>query len=723
MSNNIHMEVVADGIALVTLDVAARSVNVFTPEFTAELSEVIESLRDREDIVGAIITSGKKSGFMAGADLMDFVHLHDKNITPTQAAQVVAPAAAALRRLELCGKPVAAAINGFALGGGFELCLACHYRVLVDSAKAVVGLPEVTVGLLPAGGGTQRLPRLIGIKNALPLLLTGRHVSPGEALKLGLVNALASADNLISLARQWVLEHPGRKQAWDIKGFAVPGGAGAMAPHSNESFSVGMAKIRRDTQDNEPAPLAILSCVYEGTQLPIDAGLKIESGYFGQLLAGPVARNLMRTMFIHQGAARKLSKRPAGIEKTTVQKLGVLGAGMMGAGIAQVAAAAGIYVVLLDATQASADAGKTRAANGYARDVKAGRGSQHEADEKLARIHATSEFEALNGCDFIVEAVFEDRAVKGEVYKKAALALGQLPEGFVMATNTSTLPVTGLAELWIDPQEFIGLHFFSPVERMSLVEIIQGRQTSAHALARALDFVAQLGKVPIVVNDSPGFYTSRIFCAYIDEGMAMLAEGVSPALIENAARQAGFATPPLAVTDEVSLDLQERVIGQAIADGLEPKFLRQHAQAVVAAMVSKGRLGRKSAGGFHDFPAGQPKRLWQGLSELFPPAGTQPDVQTVKNRLLYIQALESARCVEESVVPEASDADLGSILALGFPKWTGGTLSFIETIGAAAFITECDRLAGLYGERFRPSSWLRQRATSRQAFYPSPAHV
>ena len=720
MSNNIRMEVGADGIALVTLDVAERSVNVFTPEFTIELGNVIESLCSRDDIVGAIVTSGKKAGFMAGADLMDFVHVYDRNPTSAEAAQVVAPAAATLRQLELCGKPVAAAINGFALGGGFELCLSCHYRVLVDSAKAVVGLPEVTVGLLPAGGGTQRLPRLIGIQKALPLLLSGRHVSPGEALKLGMVDAVVPAADLISTARKWVLDHPGHKQPWDIKGFAAPGGVGAMAPHANESFSAGMAKIRRDTQDNEPAPLAILSCVYEGTQLPIDTGLKIESGYFGQLLAGPVARNLMRTMFINQGAARKLSRRPTGVEKEPVRKLGILGAGMMGAGIAQVAAAAGIEVVLLDTTQATADAGKARVASGFARDVKAGRSTQQDADTKLARVHATPDFNDLRGCDFIVEAVFEDRSVKGDAYKKTITALGQLPEGFVMASNTSTLPVTGLAELWPNAQEFIGLHFFSPVERMALVEIIQGRKTSEHALARALDFVAQLGKVPIVVNDSPGFYTSRIFCAYIDEGMAMLAEGISPALIENAARQAGFATPPLAVTDEVSLDLQERVIGQAIADGLDPKFLRQHAQPVVAAMVARGRLGRKTAGGFHDFPVGMPKRLWPGLPEMFPLSDKQPELQDVKNRLLYIQALESARCVEEHVVPEASDADLGSVLALGFPKWTGGTLSFIETVGPAEFVAECDRLAVLYGERFRPSSWLRQRATTRQAFYPTP---
>ncbi len=722
MAKHIHLDNDADHVALITLNVAGRSVNVFTPEFTRELQHVVDEVTSRTDIVGAVFTSGKASGFMAGADLLDFVNVHDRGLSSREAAALVAPAAAALRKLEICGKPVAAAINGLALGGGFELCLACHHRVLVDDSRAVVGLPEVTVGLLPAGGGTQRLPRLIGIANALPLLLSGRHVPGAEALKLGMVDALVPLADLIATARRWVIAqsaNPRYQQAWDRKGFLVPGGAGAMAPHASESFGLGMARIRRDTQDNEPAPAAILASVYEGTLLPIDRGLAIESGYFGQLLAGPVARNLMRTMFINTGAARKLVRRPHGVPKDPVRRLGVLGAGMMGAGIANVAAAAGIDVVLLDTTQAAADTGKERVASSYARDVKAGRCSPSEADARLARIVTTPNHADLRGCDFVVEAVFENRAVKAQAYRHTLEGLGPLPEGFVMASNTSTLPVTGLADQWSHPEEFIGLHFFSPVERMSVVEVILGRKTSQHALARALDLVAQLRKLPIVVNDSPGFYTSRIFCAYIDEGMAMLAEGVAPALIENAARQAGFATAPLAVIDEVSLDLQQLVIRQAAADDLPAKFLRQHSQHVVETMVARGRLGRKSGGGFHDFVPGQPKRLWPGLNELFPLASTQPPLADVKHRLLYVEALESARCVEEKVVPEAADADLGSVLALGYPKWTGGTLSFIETVGPARFVAECDRLADLYGERFRPSAWLRKRSASRHAFYPA----
>lgn len=717
MERNIHLQVGADGVALVTLDVLNRNVNVFTPAFTQELSALVDDVVSRADIAGVVITSGKSGGFMAGADLEDFVHIHSRGLSPREAAALVEPAGDALRRLERCGKPVAAAINGFALGGGYELCLACHHRVLADEPKAVVGLPEVTVGLLPAGGGTQRLTRLIGIAPAIPLLLSGRHVAPDEALRLGLVDAVAPREALVATARAWVLANAEFVQPWDRKGFAIPGGAGAMATHADESFSRGLARIRRDTQDNLPAPAAIVAAVYEGTQLPMDRALALERACFGELLAGPVARNLMRTMFINRTAARKLAMRPVGIPRQPVRRLGILGAGMMGAGIANVAAAAGIEVVLLDVSAAAAEAGKAKVAASCARDVAAARLVQAEADARLARIATSADYHQLCGCDFVVEAVFEDRAVKAQALQKVAVGLGTPPEGFVMASNTSTLPVSGLAESWRAPEAFIGLHFFSPVERMGIVEVIMGTRTSQATVARALDLVAQLGKLPIVVNDSPGFYTSRIFCSYIDEGMAMLAEGVTPALIENGARQAGFATPPLAVTDEVSLDLQQRVIRQARSDGLQEKFLRVHSEPVVDTMVARGRLGRKTGGGFYEFPAGQPKRLWDGLSGLYPASGEQPPLQDVRNRLLFIQALESARCVEENVVPDAANADLGSVLALGYPEWTGGTLSFIETVGLAPFVAECDRLADRYGERFRPSHWLRERAAAGQNFH------
>ena len=709
---NLRFEVDADGIALITLDVADRPMNVFTPGFSADLRAAVAELTRREDVRGAVITSGKRNGFLAGADLKEFVGFHARGTTAVEAAELIAESAQPLRALERCGKPVAVAINGLALGGGFELCLACHHRVLVDDPRAVVGLPEVTVGLLPGGGGTQRLPRLIGIERALPLLLTGRHVAPAEALALGLVDAVVPADELVASARRWVLAHPEAQQPWDVKGFRVPGGTGALAPHANGSFGATVARIRRETQDNYPAPLAILSAVYEGTQLPIELGLRIEAQYFGPLLAGPVARNLMRTLFVNRGAAQKLARRPAGVPRQPVQRLGVLGAGMMGAGIAQVAAAAGIEVVLVDATQAAAEAAKTRIATAYAKEKGA------DAAQRLARITATADLGLLRGSDFVVEAVFEDRRVKADVMARAALALGDVPAHFVWASNTSTLPIDSLAAHWQQPAQLIGVHFFSPVARMPLVEVILGPRTAPAALARALDFVQQLRKTPIVVHDSPGFFTSRIFCAYIDEGMAMLAEGVAPALIENAARQAGFATGPLAVTDEVSLDLQQQVIDQATADGLDARFLRGHAQAVVARMNALGRLGRKSGGGFHDFPAEGGKQLWPGLAEEFPLAADQPAVEALKQRLLGIQALASAQCVEEGVVTEAADADLGSILGLGYPSWTGGTLSYIETVGLREFVAQCDALAERYGERFRPSVWLRARAEAGHQFHP-----
>jgi 3-hydroxyacyl-CoA dehydrogenase/enoyl-CoA hydratase/3-hydroxybutyryl-CoA epimerase len=712
MALNLRFEVDVDGIALITLDVVGRPMNVFTPAFSADLHEAVAQITQREDVHGAVITSGKRNGFLAGADLKDFVGFHARGTTGVEAAELIAQSAQPLRALERCGKPVAVAINGLALGGGYELCLACHHRVLLDDPRAVVGLPEVTVGLLPGGGGTQRLPRLIGIERALPLLLSGRHVAPAEALTLGLVDAVVPAEELVATARRWVLAHPGAQQPWDIKGYRVPGGSGALAPHADGSFGATMARIRRETQDNYPAPLAILSAVYEGTQLPIELGLRIEAQYFGPLLAGPVARNLMRTMFVNRGAAQKLARRPADAPRQPVQRLGVLGAGTMGAGIAQVAAAAGIEVVLLDSTQAAADAAKTRIAAAYAKQTGV------DAQQRLARITVGTDLGLLRGSDFVVEAVFEDRQGKADAMSGAVLALGDVPAHFVWASNTSTFPIDSLAAHWQAPSQLIGLHFFSPVPRMPLVEIILGAQTAPATLARALDLVQQLRKTPIVVHDSPGSFTIRILFAYIDEGMAMLAEGVAPALIENAARQAGFATGPLAVTDELSLDLQQDLIDQARADALDARFLRGHAQAVVARMNALGRLGRKSGRGFHDFLAEGGKLLWPGLAGEFPPAAQQPEVDVLKQRLLGIQALASAQCVEEGVVTDAADADLGSILGAGYPSWTGGTLSYIETVGLREFVHRSDTLADRYGERFRPSAWLRARAEAGRLFHP-----
>lgn len=711
--NTLKFEIDHSGIALISLDLPFRSVNIFTPQLVDDLTLAVERVLTEPAIKGAVLTSAKPT-FLAGADLKSLVDSYAQGIQAPQAAKRFALENRLFRRMETGGKPFVAAINGLALGGGLEICLACHHRVLVDSPKAVVGLPEVSVGLLPAGGGTQRLPRMIGIEAALPLLLEGKSLKPAEALKQGVVDALASAEDLINHAKAWALANPTAQQPWDIKGFQIPGGAGPLASHANRTFRDGTALLKRNTQGNYPAPLAILSAVYEGTQSTLDVGLRIESKYFGKLLADPVARNLMRTLYINKAAADKLEHRPENIPSSPVRKVGVLGAGMMGAGIAYAAAVAGIDVILIDAHQANADKGKEYSGRILSKNLERGLTTKNQADDVLQRITPTTDYAMLDGCDLVVEAVFESRAVKSEVIAKAEAAL---PTGATFCSNTSTLPITSLADYAQRPDQFIGMHFFSPVERMPLVEIIVGAQTSERTIARALDFVAQLKKTPIVVNDSPGFYTSRIFCTFIDEGMAMLAEGIAPALIENAARQAGMATGPLAVTDEVALDLQLKVAQQAAEDGLPAKFRRLHALPVIQRFNELGRLGRKTGGGFYEFPPEGKKHLWTGLGELYPLAKEQPDVTEVRNRLLYIQALESARCVEEGVIDRPSDADLGSILGIGFPSWTGGALSFIDTVGLNAFVTECHRLAHLYGPRFTPSEWLQQRARLNQSFY------
>lgn len=706
----------ADGIALIVIDLAERVVNVLTPQLIADLAAAVERVADTSAIKAAVLTSGKSDTFVAGADIKAMLESFDRGIDAVEAAALAEPFGRVLRRMETCGKPFAAAINGLALGGGLELTLACHYRVLVDHPKAVVGLPEVGLGLLPAGGGTQRLPRLIGIEKSLGLLLTGRQLRPAEALKLGIVHVLAKPEDVVEVARAWLLASPNSVQPWDAKGYRVPGGVGPMASHAGHTFTAGTALLAAQTQRNLPAPLAILSSVYEGTLVPIDTGLRIERNYFGQLLAGSVARNLMRTMFINKGRADKLAQRPAGVPKSKVNRLGVLGAGMMGAGIAYQAASVGISVVLIDATQAQADKGKQYAVRILDKNISRGKSTREKADALLALIHPTTDYNGLAECDLVVEAVFEDRAVKAEVTRKAGEAL---PRHAVFASNTSTLPITSLAKAFVRPTDFIGMHFFSPVERMPLIEIIKGQETSPEALAKALDLTEQLRKTPIVVNDSRGFFTSRVFGTYIKEGMAMVQEGIKPALIENAARQAGLPIGPLAVLDEVSLDITLRVYEQWVGDGAPPAWEPELSINLVRKMVGElGRKGRAAGGGFYDYPKDGKKFLWPELARHFPEAVAQPDVETLSRRLLMVQALEATRCLEEGVISDPGDADVGSILGIGYPAWTGGVLSYIETLGLQSFVDEAHRFADQYGGRFRPSDWLMTRAVEDNKFHP-----
>jgi 3-hydroxyacyl-CoA dehydrogenase/enoyl-CoA hydratase/3-hydroxybutyryl-CoA epimerase len=530
-----------------------------------------------------------------------------------------------------------------------------------------------------------------------------------------MVHALAPADKVVETARRWLLNEPWARQPWDDKKFSLPGGARITDPVVAASFMTATARAARTTLHNLPARQAILSSVYEGSQVPLDAALKIEGRYFAQLMTNGVASNLIRTSFVNKGRADKLAQRPAGIPKSSVVVLGVLGAGMMGAGIAHVSARAGIRCVLLDSTLERAQKGKAHAAALLEKDVARGKLPQAQAQAILARIRPTEDFGDLADCDFIVEAVFEDRAVKADVTQKTEKVIAA---DAVIGTNTSTLPIASLASASQRPDSFIGIHFFSPVERMSLVEIIVGKQTSQNTLARALDYVAQLRKTPIVVGDSRGFYTSRVFATYWLEGQAMVGEGISPALIENAARFAGLPVGPLAVSDEVSLELQHRVLRQA-RDDLGDAYQYPVGWEVLRHFVEDlRRLGRKAGGGFYEYPTGLPKRLWSGIGREYPLAGQQPTVAEVQQRLLYVQAVETVRCLEEGVLTSPIDADVGSTLAWGFPAHTGGTLSLIDTVGAAQFVADCDRLADRYGARFEPPTGLRERALTGERFHP-----
>ena len=708
-----------DGVALLTIDVPGKPMNVFTPEFFGDLAAAIERVSSDDGVKGAVVTSGKSS-FMAGADLKSLGALVNENASAESLFEAVSSMQGLLRQLETCGKPVAAAINGTALGGGLEVCLACHYRVAADDPKARLGLPEVSVGLLPGAGGTQRLPRLIGIEAALKLMLKGRHLAPQAALDAGVIDAVVEPGNEIAHAKRWVLDGGSAEQPWDRKGFRVPGGAGLMHPKAIQTLMVGSALTQKETNLNYPAPHAILSAVYEGTVLPMDKALAVETKYFVSLLLDPVSHNMVRSLFVNKQAADKLIRRPAGIEKTRVGKLGILGAGMMGAGIAYVSARAGIQVVLLDRDKASAEKGKGYSRGLNQKAIDRGKTTPDKAEAMLALIETTDDYATLDGCDLVIEAVFEDRDIKADVTRKTEAVIS--PDA-IFASNTSTLPITGLAEASSRPDQFIGIHFFSPVDKMPLVEVILGRQTGDRATAVALDYIEQIRKTPIVVNDSRGFYTSRVFGVFTREGMSMLAEGVKPALIENVAKHAGMPVGPLAVIDEVTLELSWHVTQQTKAD-LGDDYVATPADDVVQKMVEElDRRGKRFGKGFYEYPEDRPKRLWPGLADHFPVAASQPEPEEVRKRLFYAQSIDTVRCLEEGVVMHPADADIGSIFGWGFPAYTGGTISYIDMVGIPEFVAEADRLAGLYGERFRVPDRLRAMAESGETFYGNRARA
>ncbi|MBL0087736.1 MAG: enoyl-CoA hydratase/isomerase family protein [Ideonella sp.] len=712
----IRCEVDAQGIALLTIDYPGKTMNVIDQAFIDSLNRCIDRVAGDAAIRGAIVTSGKDA-FVAGADLMAMEANLDN--TADDALPVLFEKYGSLsrvyRRLETCGKPVVAAINGTAMGGGFELALACHHRVLADVPSAVVGLPEVQVGLLPGAGGTQRLPRLIGVQAAMPWLMEGKHASPAQALKAGMVHALAAPADLLATARQWLLDAPKSVQPWDEKGFKIPGGT-ALDPRVAPAFVVGNTMVLANTCQNLPAPLAIQSCLYEGSLLPIDKALRVETKYLMTAARGPVSRGMIRTLFVNKTKAEKGLHRPAGFEPFRCRRLGMIGAGMMGGGIALTAAQRGIDVVLLDRDQAAADKGKAYAEKALAKQVERGRMAADRRDAILARITPATDYELLRDADMVVEAVFEDRAVKAEVTKRLDAVL---PETCVLASNTSALPISLLAKASARPARFIGLHFFSPADKMPLVEVIRGRDTSDATLAQALDFVAQLKKTPIVVNDARGFFTSRFIGAFIDDAIGMVAEGVNPALVDNCARFAGMPVGPLAITDELSIELSVHA-GQAQQKEFPDQYKPGRSVPVLEALYAQGRLGKKVGKGFYDHDLageGWGKRLWPGLAALYPPQASQPSPHDLKQRILYVQALEAAKAMQEGVLLAPADGDIGAILGVGFPAYTGGPFCFIDGIGLPAFVAEADRLADRFGEHLRPCALLREMAARGQTFY------
>jgi 3-hydroxyacyl-CoA dehydrogenase/enoyl-CoA hydratase/3-hydroxybutyryl-CoA epimerase len=718
----LHLSLDADGILLMTIDVPGQSMNVITPQLTQDLAAAVERLRTDEAVKGAVLTSGKPSGFMAGADLKAMGALFDPGADDgrSKVARLfdsVWSLNKLLRDLETCGKPVAAAVGGLALGGGLEFVLACHHRVVADDPKITLGLPEVLVGLFPGAGGTQRLPRLMGVQPALMYLLQGKTMSPQEAVGFGVMNALAPLAEVVETARQWVKANPrGGIQPWDQKSFKFPGGAGQFNPGFVQTFIGATAMTTKATQNNLNGPRAILSAVYEGSQLPMDTALRIESKYFAHVVADPQAGNMIRSLFVSKQAAEKGARRPKGVAPMPPRKIAMLGAGLMGAGIAMVAAQAGIEVVLLDTTQDAADKGKHYSAERLAKR----RTEEAKMAAILARIHPTTDYADLKGCDLVIEAVFESREIKAEVTKKAETMVGAET---IFGSNTSTLPITGLAEAWGKPENFIGIHFFSPVEKMPLVEIIVGEKTGPLAIAKALDFVAAIRKTPIVVNDSRGFYTSRCFGTYVTEGLTLLAEGTNPALIENIGKQMGMPVGPLAVNDEVGLDLSLKVGQQTRAD-LGDAYVASPADDVILKMNALGRYGRKNGKGFYVYPEdGSKKHLWPDLVPTLAGqlAEPQPLAAEVEERLVYRQLVEAARCMGEGVLETPQDGDLGAIFGWGFMPHTGGPFSHMDSIGLANVVAILDRLAGTHGPRFAPPQRLRDMAAAGETFYGQAA--
>ena len=708
--NTIRWEQDEDGIVTLILDDPDQSANTMNAAYAQSIRAAVDRLEaDKDSINGVVITSAKKT-FFAGGDLHDL-----KQVTPENAAEfaaMVREGKAILRRLETLGKPVVAAINGAALGGGFEIALACHHRIVVDDSKAVVGFPEVQLGLLPGAGGVIRTVRMLGIADALlQLLMQGQRLKPAQAKELGVVDEIvATREQLVPAAKAWIKDNPEVQQPWDVKGYKIPGGTPS-SPKLAQNLPAFPANLRKQLKGaNYPAPKAIMAVAVEGAQVDFDNALEIEGRYFVDLAKGQVAKNMIQAFFFDMQAVNN-RPRPEGTEEWQAKKLVVLGAGMMGAAIAYVSAKAGVEVVLKDVSLEAAQRGKGYSEKLVAKAVERGRVTQEKGDALLARITPTDRAEDAAGADMVIEAVFEDPRVKEEVFKEVEPHLA--PDA-LLGSNTSTLPITSLAEFVTRPTDFIGLHFFSPVDKMPLLEIIRGEETNDETLFRSLDFAKQIGKVPIVVNDSRGFFTSRVIGTFINEGIAMLLEGIPAPSIEQASSQSGYPAPVLQLSDELNMELMQKIrnASKAALEADGGTWTGHPAEQVIDKMVDElGRAGRLRGAGFYDYDeSGKRTGLWKGLREQFPVTGDPSEIslRDLEERMLFAEAIESVKCLDEGVIETIADGNIGSILGIGFPGWAGGVFQYINGYdgGVAGFVRRARELAEQYGARFEPPASL-----------------
>ncbi|MEI7714897.1 MAG: 3-hydroxyacyl-CoA dehydrogenase NAD-binding domain-containing protein [Mycobacterium sp.] len=710
--NTIEWSKDADGIVTLTLDDPTGSANVMNEHYKESMHKAVERLvAEKDSVTGVVITSGKKT-FFAGGDLKSMITAGPENAGEifTEVQEIKRD----LRTLETLGKPVVAAINGAALGGGLEIALACHHRIVADVKGVQIGLPEATLGLLPGGGGVTRTVRMLGIQSAFVNVLSqGTRFKPAAAKDTGLVDEIvASVQELVPAAKAWIKANPeAHTQPWDAKGYKMPGGTPS-SPALAAILPSFPSLLRQQLKGAPmPAPRAILAAAVEGAQVDFDTASRIESRYFTELVTGQVAKNMIQAFFFDMQTINSGGSRPEGIGKTPITRIGVLGAGMMGAGIAYVSAKSGFDVVLKDVTLEAAQKGKSYSEKLEAKALERGKTTKEKSDALLAKITPTGDAADLTGVDFVIEAVFESQDLKHKVFQEIE---DVVEPNAVLGSNTSTLPITGLATGVKRQEDFIGIHFFSPVDKMPLVEIIKGEKTSDEALARVFDYTLAIGKTPIVVNDSRGFYTSRVIGTFVNEALAMLGEGVEPASIEHAGSQAGYPAPPLQLSDELNLELMHK-IAVATRKGVEDAggtYAPHPAEAVVEKMIEAGRPSRLSGAGFYEYVDGKRTRLWPGLRETFKSGTSEPPLQDMIDRMLFAEALETQKCIDEGVITSTADANIGSIMGIGFPPWTGGAAQFIvgysgpAGTGKAAFVARARQLADAYGDRFLPPTSL-----------------